>query len=81
MQNVHENQSRNNVHLFFQADLIHLGAKYSPCMRPDKNVIDAIELDKRKERETACCVRNAKEDGCLQLPKKKCSVRIFDCAV
>ncbi|XP_013408929.1 inactive rhomboid protein 1-like, partial [Lingula anatina] len=56
-----------------QADLIHLGAKYSPCMRRDRNVIAALETDKSRERETACCIRNAREDGCVQKPRRTCS--------
>ena len=43
-----------NPPLHFQADLIHLGAKYSPCMRKDQNVEDAITGDRRLESETAC---------------------------
>ncbi|XP_013067121.1 inactive rhomboid protein 1-like isoform X1 [Biomphalaria glabrata] len=55
-----------------QADLIHLGAKYSPCMRPDENLITAIELDITEERSSACCIRND-GSGCVQTVKSGCS--------
>ncbi|KAL1483954.1 hypothetical protein MTO96_050145, partial [Rhipicephalus appendiculatus] len=41
-----------------QADLVHLGAKFTPCMRRDRRIHDSIAKDRRKERNTACCVRN-----------------------
>jgi hypothetical protein len=56
-----------------QADLIHLGAKYSPCMRRDENVERAIERDREHERETACCIRNDRS-GCVQASRTNCSV-------
>ncbi|XP_029641046.1 inactive rhomboid protein 2-like [Octopus sinensis] len=55
-----------------QADLIHLGAKYSPCMRKDKNILDALEKDRNLERESACCVRND-GSGCSQMTENRCS--------
>lgn len=56
-----------------QADLIHLGAKYSPCMRKDANVEAAILHDRRLENKTACCVRND-GSGCVQTSNSSCSV-------
>ena len=56
-----------------QADLIHLGAKYSPCMRRDENVMDAILQDRQKENQTGCCVRND-GSGCVQSLQEDCSV-------
>lgn len=56
-----------------QADLIHLGAKYSPCMRRDENVERAIEKDQEHERGTACCIRNDRS-GCVQASRTNCSV-------
>ena len=56
-----------------QADLIHLGAKYSPCMRSDANVVEAVKKDMEKERQTACCVRND-GSGCVQSSQVQCSV-------
>lgn len=57
-------------------DLIHLGAKYAPCMRNDSNFYRQIRKDFEKERETACCVRNDR-GGCVQTNKQSCSVRNF----
>jgi hypothetical protein len=56
-----------------QADLIHMGAKYSPCMRKDENIEAAIRMDRDKERETACCVNND-GSGCVQSSEEQCSV-------
>ena len=56
-----------------QYDLIHLGAKFSPCMRKDDNMEAALEYDRDKERETACCVRND-GSGCVQVAGDECSV-------
>lgn len=55
-----------------QADLIHLGAKYSPCMRVDENLNEALARDRREESETACCIRND-GSGCVQTMKGGCS--------
>lgn len=55
-----------------QADLIHLGARYSPCMRRDSNVEYAIAEDRLKESQTACCVRND-GSGCVQSQESLCS--------
>ena len=54
-------------------DLVHLGAKYAPCMRNDSNIYKAIQLDRKKESESACCIRNDR-GGCVQANKEKCSV-------
>jgi len=55
-----------------QADLVHLGAKYSPCIRRDANIEIALAEDRRRERQTACCI-NSDGSGCVQLPKQSCS--------
>ena len=55
----------------FQMDLIHLGAKYAPCMRVDLNLEAAIELDRREEAGSACCVRND-GSGCVQRVESHC---------
>ncbi|XP_050541106.1 inactive rhomboid protein 2-like isoform X1 [Daktulosphaira vitifoliae] len=57
------------------ADLIHLGAKFAPCMRKDKNITDEIEKWRKKERETACCIRND-DSGCIQASKEQCTFLI-----
>ena len=58
-----------------QADLIHMGAKYSPCMRKDANVERLLDDARSTESRTACCVRND-GSGCLQTEYEKCSVRV-----
>ena len=58
-------------------DLVHLGAKYAPCMRNDSNVYKAIQLDRERERESACCIRNDR-GGCVQTDKGKCSVSTYN---
>uniref|UniRef100_A0A668AN94 Inactive rhomboid protein n=1 Tax=Myripristis murdjan TaxID=586833 RepID=A0A668AN94_9TELE len=52
--------------------LIHLGAKYSPCMRQDKQVHDLIRDKRAIERNSACCVRNDRS-GCVQTSEEECS--------
>ena len=68
--------SSNNIQkpffLFFQIDLIHLGAKYAPCMRWDSVLDREIKDDRLKERDTACCIRKDRS-GCVQSPKSECS--------
>ncbi|XP_064478619.1 inactive rhomboid protein 1-like isoform X2 [Ornithodoros turicata] len=54
------------------ADLVHLGAKFTPCMRRDRRIHDSIAKDRRKERTTACCIRNDRS-GCVQTSRDKCS--------
>lgn len=54
-------------------DLVHLGAKFGGCMRRDARVLDVIAKTKRKERETACCIRND-DSGCVQTSQAECSV-------
>jgi len=38
--------------------LIHLGAKYSPCMRSDREFNEKMASDKLTEDNTGCCIRN-----------------------
>ncbi|XP_031420721.1 inactive rhomboid protein 1 isoform X1 [Clupea harengus] len=52
--------------------LIHLGAKFSPCMRRDQEVHDLIEAKRAIERNSACCVRNDRS-GCVQTSEEECS--------
>ena len=54
------------------ADLIHLGAKFSPCMRSDERILEEVALQATKESETGCCIRND-HSGCVQLRKEECS--------
>lgn len=55
-----------------QKDLIHLGAKYSPCMRKDPNLDAALAEQRKEERTTGCCVRDD-GSGCVQTTVHKCS--------
>ncbi|CAB3410026.1 unnamed protein product [Caenorhabditis bovis] len=56
------------------ADLVHLGAKYSPCMRKEKGLWNVIEEDKRKEDLTGCCIAN--DGSCYQASEKVCPKEI-----
>ncbi|KAF4532238.1 hypothetical protein B566_EDAN004324 [Ephemera danica] len=56
------------------ADLIHLGAKFAPCMRKDHRIWRRISTAREKERETACCIRND-DSGCVQSSQAECSIR------
>jgi len=66
--------SCNTVLNVLQEVLIHLGAKFSPCMRQDEEIHRLIQEKKAKERESGCCVRNDRS-GCLQTLQEECSVR------
>lgn len=52
-------------------DLIHLGAKFTPCMRRDSLIYQEIYQDRQDEKSTACCIRND-QSGCLQTHKEAC---------
>uniref|UniRef100_A0A672Z296 Inactive rhomboid protein n=1 Tax=Sphaeramia orbicularis TaxID=375764 RepID=A0A672Z296_9TELE len=53
-------------------DLIHLGAKFSPCIRQDKQIVDLIQRAKDLEKESGCCVQND-NSGCVQTLHSDCS--------
>ncbi|XP_015215862.1 inactive rhomboid protein 1 isoform X3 [Lepisosteus oculatus] len=55
--------------------LIHLGAKFSPCMRQDQEVHELIRQKRAKERDSACCVRND-NSGCVQTSAEECSTTL-----
>uniref|UniRef100_A0A3B3Q9M0 Inactive rhomboid protein n=1 Tax=Paramormyrops kingsleyae TaxID=1676925 RepID=A0A3B3Q9M0_9TELE len=57
--------------------LIHLGAKFSPCMRQDRQVHDLIQQKRAKERNSACCVRNDRS-GCVQTSREECSATLAE---
>lgn len=68
-----EYQEPQNVWLGPPASaLIHLGAKFAPCMRKDRLVYEHIRDERLQERNTACCVRND-ESGCAQTTEDRCS--------
>lgn len=56
------------------ADLIHLGAKFSPCMHRDEQVFEKIDKEKFFENSTGCCMRTDKA-GCVQTSSSECSTR------
>lgn len=58
------------------SDLIHLGAKFAPCMRVDDKISQQIDKIRAKERETACCIRND-DSGCVQSSQADCSVSLI----
>ncbi|KAK1886386.1 Inactive rhomboid protein 2 [Dissostichus eleginoides] len=53
-------------------DLIHLGAKFSPCIRKDTQIVSLIQKARDLERESGCCVQND-NSGCVQTLKPDCS--------
>ncbi|KAM7145954.1 inactive rhomboid protein 2 isoform 2-T2 [Macrochelys suwanniensis] len=53
-------------------DLIHLGAKFSPCIRKDQQVEKRIQKERDQERDSGCCVQND-NSGCIQTQRKDCS--------
>lgn len=73
LQQVSHNEQRNVWIGPRGMDLVHLGAKFGGCMRRDSRVLDVIAKTKRKERETACCIRND-DSGCVQTSQAECSV-------
>lgn len=60
--------------LNFEADLVHLGAKFAPCMREDPRIFERIEADHKEENETGCCIYND-GTGCFQTGETTCPVR------
>jgi len=54
------------------ADLIHLGAKFAPCMRKDDLILAERSLQLEREKKTGCCVRND-HSGCSQSDRIECS--------
>ena len=56
------------------ADLVHMGAKYAPCMRRDKKILRQIEQERRIESEdTGCCISAI---GCYQT--SDCAVSSYE---
>uniref|UniRef100_A0ACB8EKK8 Inactive rhomboid protein 2 n=1 Tax=Sphaerodactylus townsendi TaxID=933632 RepID=A0ACB8EKK8_9SAUR len=53
-------------------DLIHLGAKFSPCIRKDLQIENLIQKERDKESKSGCCVQND-NSGCVQTRQEDCS--------
>ncbi|XP_057572039.1 inactive rhomboid protein 2 isoform X2 [Hippopotamus amphibius kiboko] len=53
-------------------DLIHLGAKFSPCIRKDRQIEQLVLRERDLERDSGCCVQND-NSGCIQTQRKDCS--------
>ncbi|KAL8163167.1 UNVERIFIED_CONTAM: Inactive rhomboid protein 2, partial [Gekko kuhli] len=53
-------------------DLIHLGAKFSPCIRKDLQIEKLIQKEREQERKSGCCVQND-NSGCVQTLREDCS--------
>lgn len=54
------------------ADLVHLGAKYAPCMHRDEEIYKQIEMERQLESLSGCCIRTDGA-GCLQTLQQECS--------
>ncbi|MBN3314276.1 RHDF2 protein, partial [Atractosteus spatula] len=52
--------------------LIHLGAKFSPCIRRDEQISALIQKARELEKESGCCVQND-NSGCVQTKREDCS--------
>uniref|UniRef100_A0A8C5GGN7 Inactive rhomboid protein n=1 Tax=Gouania willdenowi TaxID=441366 RepID=A0A8C5GGN7_GOUWI len=52
--------------------LIHLGAKFSPCMRQDEEIHKLMQEKRTIEMKSGCCVRKDRS-GCLQTLQEECS--------
>ncbi|XP_059763732.1 inactive rhomboid protein 2 isoform X2 [Balaenoptera ricei] len=53
-------------------DLIHLGAKFSPCIRKDRQIERLVLRERGLERDSGCCVQND-HSGCIQTQEQDCS--------
>ncbi|KAB0400726.1 hypothetical protein E2I00_008353, partial [Balaenoptera physalus] len=53
-------------------DLIHLGAKFSPCIRKDRQIERLVLRERDLERDSGCCVQND-HSGCIQTQEQDCS--------
>ncbi|XP_020899399.1 inactive rhomboid protein 1 isoform X2 [Exaiptasia diaphana] len=54
-----------------QEALIHLGAKFAPCMRNDKLLVRALEREREEESKTGCCIKTD-NSGCIQTSRLDC---------
>ncbi|XP_048575715.1 inactive rhomboid protein 1 isoform X2 [Nematostella vectensis] len=52
--------------------LIHLGAKFAPCMRKDNLLYETLEKERLDESKTGCCIKTD-NSGCMQTSRTECS--------
>ena len=58
-----------------QQALVLLGALFAPCMRRDRQIFEAIDMDRETEgNASGCCVRRDMS-GCFQALNENCQVR------
>ncbi|CAJ0605310.1 unnamed protein product [Cylicocyclus nassatus] len=62
------------------ADLIRLGAKYSPCMRRESGLWRLINEERAKENGNGCCVFND-GTGCYQTGQSSCPSFFMDISI
>lgn len=53
--------------------MVHLGAKFTPCMRQDPIIFERIKADCKEENGTGCCIYND-GTGCFQTGQTTCPV-------
>ena len=58
------------------ADLIRLGAKYTPCMRRHDEVSNRYEKHARLETMSGCCI-DSMTDRCMQTLPHQCLVCVI----
>ena len=58
----------------YPADLIRLGAKYTPCMRRHDEVRNRYEKQARLESISGCCI-DSTTSRCMQTLSQQCLVR------
>lgn len=59
----------------YPADLIRLGAKYTPCLRQHDEVRSRYEKQARLESMSGCCI-DSSTDQCMQTLAQQCLVRL-----
>lgn len=60
----------------YPADLIRLGAKYTPCMRKHDEVNSRYEKQARLEMKSGCCI-DTTTGRCMQTLQEQCLVCII----
>ena len=54
--------------------ILFIGAKYAPCMRKDRKIMDIIGCEQQKEQQTACCKYGSK---CVQTSSDECDNHMY----